>query len=100
MEEKATFEVKEPFTFEPHEWKLVQTNPIVFEALENAVFRFRKWKQGIDFESQDSERAEFKKGTKMEVIAVVGEGGDLIFRFTCNDADISDYSIGSELRSD
>ena len=63
--------------FEPHEWKEVSRNPVIFETITDNV------SLEIYDTSQNLYKLKFKKGGKLQIFRVVGK-----FRLTWNDDDV------------
>jgi hypothetical protein len=84
--EKAICETGDFLSFEPHEWKQVSTNPLIFEALkDNTVLKVIEIEHDDSISTQNRKRIEFKKGAKVEVSVVAGKLGALLFRLTYDD---------------
>jgi len=62
---------------EPHEWKEVSSNPVIFETVTDSV------SLEIYDTSQNSYKLKFKKGGKLQIFRVVGK-----FRLTWDDDDV------------
>jgi hypothetical protein len=63
--------------FEPHDWKEVSNNPVIFETIADDV------SLEIYDTSQNSYKLKFRKGGKLELFRVVGK-----FRLTWDDKDL------------
>jgi len=63
---------------EPHEWKEISNNPVIFETIADNV------SLEIYDTSQNSYKLKFKKGGKLQIFRVVGK-----FRLTWDDDDIT-----------
>lgn len=63
--------------FEPTEWKQASVEPVVFETIDDDV------SIEINDTSQNSYKLKFRKGSRMQVLRVVGK-----FRLTWNDDDL------------
>ena len=63
--------------FEPHDWKEVSNNPVIFETIADDV------SLEIYDTSQNSYKLKFRKGGKLELFRVVGK-----FSLTWDDKDL------------
>lgn len=91
---KVTFETKDFLSLEPHEWKKIQNNPTIYEALKEGIFqKCHDYEKEGNFGTQTLNRIEFKKGDRVEVKA---EGDK--FLLTYDDDLKTPFSITTETR--
>jgi hypothetical protein len=65
---KTTHETTDIVSFEPHEWKQISSEPVVYEALnDETVLKFRNYEKTDDDEMQSYSRYVFKKGESVGV---------------------------------
>tara|TARA_Y100000817_G_C16418324_1_gene350734 strand:- start:80 stop:379 length:300 start_codon:yes stop_codon:yes gene_type:complete len=67
---KVTVETTDIVSFEPHEWKKISSEPVVYEALnDETVLRLREYEKTEDNEikTDSFRRIVFKKGESVEV---------------------------------
>jgi hypothetical protein len=65
---KTTHETTDIVSFEPHEWKQISSEPVVYEALnDETVLKFRNYEKTDDDEMQSYSRCVFKKGESVGV---------------------------------
>ena len=71
-------ETNDFLSFDPHEWKQISENPVIYEALkDNIIVKFFDYTKKEDHSTQELNRLVFKKGEKVEV-TTVGEKFRLI----------------------
>jgi hypothetical protein len=65
---KTTCETTDIVSFEPHEWKQISSEPVVYEALnDETVLKFRNYEKNDEEEMQSHSRYVFNKGESVEV---------------------------------
>ena len=68
--EKTTYETTDIVSFEPHEWKQISSEPVVYEALnDETILKFSNYHKTDDDKEkiQSFHRFVFKKGELVEV---------------------------------
>ncbi len=65
---KITYETTDLVSFEPHEWKQISLDPVVYEALKDeTIFKFHDYQKSDDEKMQSFHRLVFHKGEQIEV---------------------------------
>ena len=65
---KITYETTDLVSFEPHEWKQISSDPVVYEALKDeTIFKFHDYQKSDDKKMQSFHRCVFNKGEQIEV---------------------------------
>jgi hypothetical protein len=65
---KITYETTDIISFEPHEWKQISSEPVVYEALnDETVLKFCNYNKNDEEQNQSFHRRVFKKGELVEV---------------------------------
>ncbi len=66
--EKVTYKINDIVLFEPHEWKQVSLNPVIYEALKDRIiFKFQDYEKTEDSEIHSFHKKIFNKGEQIEV---------------------------------
>ena len=87
---KSTYKTTDIISFEPHEWKQVSLNPVIYEALKDEIIlKFRDYEKSDDEKMQISHRKIFNKGEQVEV-SIVGTKFQLSF-------DDREFRIGEKI---
>jgi len=77
--EKVTYKTNDIVSFEPHEWKQVSLNPVIYEALKDRIIlKFQDYEKSEDSEIHSFHKKIFNKSEQVEV-SVVGTKFQLSF---------------------